>query len=326
MKKFITIAGICCALPILVFGVWLAINNSKNPTNEQENLTIAVQGEPIPIIGRDHVPEGTKVTNYNSNPPTSGDHWPVPLDWGFYDEVVADEQAVHNLEHGGIWISYKDVDDETKRELKALAEKYNQAVIVSPRPENDTRIAVASWGRLMKLDEFNRAEIESFIKANLNTSPEKLASLEKAKVVRGKLAPEAHFTILSGEDTHLSDFRGQKVMFWVLATWCPSCIAGAQVLQENNEQLANLTIIALKTYGNAGFPGPSIEEFAKRYSPELLEASNWLWGNSSSETTSVYNPRNFPDIYFLIDEKGILKDIDGAPAATINKIIEFANE
>lgn len=326
MKKIITIAGICCALPLLVFVVWLAINSSKNPTSDSRNLIVLVQGKSIPIIGSGHVPEGTKVTNYNSNPPTSGDHWPVPLNWGFYDKVVADEQAVHNLEHGGIWISYKDVDNETKRELKALAEKYNQAVIVTPRPENDTRIAVASWGRLMELGEFNRAEVENFIKANLNTSPEKLASLEKANVVRGKLAPEAHFTILSGEDTHLSDFRGQKVMFWVLATWCPSCIAGAQVLQENNKQLVNLTIIALKTYGNAGFPGPTIEEFATQYSPDLLSAPNWLWGDASPESTKVYNPKNFPDIYFLIDENGMLKDIDGAPAATINKIIDFANE
>lgn len=326
MKKIITLAGVCCALPLLIVMVWIARNNSKNPNSDSKNIASPIQEEPIPIIGRGHVPEGTKVTNYNSNPPTSGDHWPVPLSWGFYDAVVADEQAVHNLEHGGIWISYKDIDDQTKKELKALAEQYNQAVIVTSRPKNDSRIAVASWGRLMKLDEFNRAKIENFIKTHLNKSPEKLASLQKAKVVRGKLAPEAHFTILSGEDTHLSDFRGQKIMLWVLATWCPSCIAGAQVLQENNDKLANLTIIALKTYGNAGFPGPSIQEFATQYSPALLSAPNWLWGDASKETTSIYNPRNYPDIYFFIDENGILKDIDGAPAATINKIIHFANE
>lgn len=322
MKRILIIIAI-----IAVGGIiWLASNKPQEQNVQISSENLALQGDVIPILDRDHVPEGTKVTNYNSNPPTSGKHWPKPAGWGIYNEPLPDEVLVHNLEHGGIWISYKDIDDAALSQLAALADKYDQAVVVTPRPQNDSRIALASWGRLEKLDAFDAYRVEKFIKANINNSPEPLASLEKAKVVRGKAAPEAHFTILSGEDTHLSDFKGQKVMFWLLATWCPSCIAGAQVLEQNNDQLGDLTIIALETYGNAGYRGPSIEGFAKQNAPAMLSASNWLWGDASQETTSVYNPRNYPDIYFLIDENGILRDIDGAPAATIDKIIQFANE
>lgn len=44
MKKFITIAGICCALPLIILGViWLAANDSS----EQNSASLAV-GAPFP--------------------------------------------------------------------------------------------------------------------------------------------------------------------------------------------------------------------------------------------------------------------------------------
>lgn len=155
--------------------------------------------------------------------------------------------------------------------------------------------------------------------------PENPASLDEVKPVLGKEAPEALF-YSGGREIYLSEFRGKKIMFWLLATWCPSCVAGAKVLDRNNDKLGSLKIIALQTYGNAGYPGIQIEEFAREYVPQLLTEPNWLWGEASQETTRIYNPRNLPDIYFLIDENGVIRVIDTAPAATVNKIIEFGNE
>lgn len=327
MKKTLwTISIIIIVGAIGVLALTSSNSSKQESLNKTEKTDLPLQGEKITIQGRQHIEVGASHPSYNSNPPTSGWHYKQQADWGFYETSLPDEMIVHNLEHGGIWISYKNIDEAALSQLADIASKYDQAVIVTPRLQNDTAIALASWGRLEKLDAFDADRIERFIQANINNSPEPLASLEKAKVARGKPAPEAHFTTLSGEDTHLSDFKGQKVMFWLLATWCPSCIAGAQVLAENNDKLGDLTIITLETYGNAGYPGPSMEEFAKKYAPQMLSAHNWLWGDASQEATSVYNPRNYPDIFFLVDENGTLRDIDGAPAATINKIIEFANE
>jgi len=177
-------------------------------------------------------------------------------------------------------------------------------------------IVAIIFGLAKSKPESNNAQIFS------NSS----AGLEKTEVARGKPAPEAVFTAIDGREIRLSEFKGKKVMFWFLATWCPSCITGAQVLAQNNDELRNLTIIALETYGNAGYRGPSIEEFAKQSAPDTLSAQNWLWGNASREATNVFNPTNFPDVYFLIDEDGIIRAIDGAPSATINKIIQFTNE
>ncbi len=137
-------------------------------------------------------------------------------------------------------------------------------------------------------------------------------------------APEATFTKIDGTQIKLSSFKGKKVMFWLVATWCSSCSEGARVLSQNQNNLKNLKIITLKTYGNAGYPGPSIKDFATQSAPKMLLSKNWLWGNLTQKSTRIYNPRNYPDIYFLIDKDGIIKEINDAPAATIGDIIKFA--
>jgi hypothetical protein len=139
-----------------------------------EKINEARPGEAVPVMGADHIENGERFESYNSNPPTSGPHG-GPAEWGFSAEEIADENAVHNLEHGGIWISYKNLDDESVSILEEIARRNKTSVIVSPRESNDSNIAVASWGRLMKLDAVDEELINEFIKRNKNKSPEPIA-------------------------------------------------------------------------------------------------------------------------------------------------------
>src|ERR1700733_10453690 len=94
---YIIVVGVVVGL-----GFWLftASNKPKTP-GEQPGQTFENQGQT-------HITEGsTDHPTYNSNPPTSGWHWPSPAAWGVYPNGQPDERLVHNLEHGGIWISYK---------------------------------------------------------------------------------------------------------------------------------------------------------------------------------------------------------------------------
>lgn len=132
-------------------------------------------GEAFPILGQEHIQNGAEHPAYNSNPPTSGWHYAQPANWGVYQKELPDEQLIHNLEHGGIWISYKDVDEKTKSDLEAIGKKYSGSVVVTPRVANDANIVLASWGRLEKLEGFDETRVVNFIKANKNKSPEPLA-------------------------------------------------------------------------------------------------------------------------------------------------------
>ena len=55
--------------------------------------------------GRKHVSEGSNPT-YSTNPPASGDHYPVWSRYGVFREPVEPGYWVHNLEHGAIVLLY----------------------------------------------------------------------------------------------------------------------------------------------------------------------------------------------------------------------------
>ena len=78
--------------------------------------------------------------------------------------MLPDENAVHDLEHGGAWITYIDeVAEDAVKELESIARRYSSHVILSPRPDNDSPIAIAAWGRLLELDEVDSGQIHNFI-------------------------------------------------------------------------------------------------------------------------------------------------------------------
>lgn len=154
--------GIGIAAAVIAFFVWSAATRPK-------------VGETVPELS--NVPHIASVssphTPYNSNPPTSGQHVAFTAPWGFHTETVDDEVLVHNLEHGGIWISYKDPNDtEAIDQLRALLPQLPRKTIVTPRPKNDSRIAVVSWGHILKLDHVDATLIRQFAEANYNKAPE----------------------------------------------------------------------------------------------------------------------------------------------------------
>jgi hypothetical protein len=164
-------------LVVAIFGyLQLTKKSPERIEFEQKVETVSLDGkvEEFPIEGRDHVPLGTTV-EYKTNPPTSGGHLAQAEKWGVYSKEIEDKAAVHGLEHGGIWISYKNVDEETKNILEEIGKQNSQSVIISPRNANDAKIAVVSWSRMMKLEEVDQALLQKYIDTYKNQSPEKLA-------------------------------------------------------------------------------------------------------------------------------------------------------
>jgi hypothetical protein len=68
-------------------------------------FTAPLPGQLFPDLGREHVNDIGAV-EYNSNPPTSGTHFPVWAKKGIYDRILSDGYLIHSLEHGYVVISY----------------------------------------------------------------------------------------------------------------------------------------------------------------------------------------------------------------------------
>jgi len=165
---------------VLVVSVFAYVQlNKKTPEEiafESEVKESSLEGkvEEFDIEGRDHVDSSVDV-NYQTNPPTSGDHLAEAENWGIYQKEIDDKAAVHSMEHGGIWISYKDISDEEIEILEGLGKKNSQSTVVSPRSANDSQIVIASWGKMMELDQVDEPLIQKYINNYKNQSPEKLA-------------------------------------------------------------------------------------------------------------------------------------------------------
>ena len=158
--------------------VFLAIIVVTGITNAAPTLDLAAvpdASRAYPIQSRDHIAEGALHPAYNSNPPTGGWHYALASPVGVFPDGLPDETLVHNLEHGHVWLSYRDADDAEARELlSSMRGPYPQHVIVTHRPENDSRIALAAWGRLLTLDELDADQIHAFIQRYRARAPENI--------------------------------------------------------------------------------------------------------------------------------------------------------
>ena len=154
---------------------------TKKELNEYLATTTAgaeliIQGEQEYLIqSRDHVDLRESHAAYTTNPPTPGPHASAERG-GFYADEIPDEMAVHNLEHGFIWISYKNIPENQVLQIRALAKDNPGRLIASKRVKNDTDgVILASWGKMLTLSRYDETLAKGFIKRNVNKSPERLA-------------------------------------------------------------------------------------------------------------------------------------------------------
>jgi hypothetical protein len=103
--------------------------------------------------------------DYAQSPPVGGEHNPVWQNCGFYEEPVRDENAVHSLEHGAVWITYSpDVPQDEIERIRDLSES-NNFVLASPYPGQDSPVVATAWGKQLKLDSAEDSNLERFINA-----------------------------------------------------------------------------------------------------------------------------------------------------------------
>lgn len=100
---------------------------------------------------------------YKETPPVGGEHHPVWLNCGVYDEPVRNENAVHSLEHGAVWITYRpDLPAAGVDTLKGvLPDTY---ALLSPYEGLPAPVVVSAWGHQLELTGAADPRLEEFIK------------------------------------------------------------------------------------------------------------------------------------------------------------------
>jgi hypothetical protein len=110
-------------------------------------------------LSRDHV-EGP--ISYPQTPPVGGPHSRTWQTCAFYSEPIADEYAVHSLEHGAVWITYR--PDLPADQIDILRQLVDQTyVLVSPYPNLPAPVVATAWGQQLLLDSATDPRLNQFV-------------------------------------------------------------------------------------------------------------------------------------------------------------------
>ena len=121
--------------------------------------------------GRSHVPSGQSVS-YATATPTSGTHSAGAPRCGVLAQQLPPELAVHALEHGSVVIWFQPgLEGDDVGELRAIVNRFDDRVILSPNGQLDQPIVATAWNRL-KAYEPGDPEIEAFIETYRGRGPE----------------------------------------------------------------------------------------------------------------------------------------------------------
>lgn len=121
------------------------------------------------------------VVHYNASPPIGGNHSPF---WAnctgtVYTHQIANENAVHMLEHGAVWITYREgLPAAQVDKLKQLVAG-QQYIAMSPYPNLKTKVSLQTWGYQLFVNSVTDPRIAQFIGVldhNASITPEYGAS------------------------------------------------------------------------------------------------------------------------------------------------------
>ncbi|MEO3935384.1 DUF3105 domain-containing protein [Dermatophilaceae bacterium Soc4.6] len=112
-------------------------------------------------VQQGHTPSAV---TYAQTPPAGGEHAPVWLNCGVYTSPVRNENAVHAMEHGAVWVTYRpDLPAADVDALKAaIPDTY---MVLSPYAGLPAPVVASAWGKQLLLTGADDPRLAAFIKA-----------------------------------------------------------------------------------------------------------------------------------------------------------------
>lgn len=162
------------ALAIITVGAWPAISERFQPTWQERAAAIPgilnymdPESEVYDPIYSQQATHPSGVLEYPVSPPVGGNHngrWQNCMG-DVYPGEIAKEHAVHSLEHGAVWVTYR--PDLPQDQVDKLASKVDgrEFTMMSQFPDLDSPISLQAWGYQLKVDNADDPRIDDFIDA-----------------------------------------------------------------------------------------------------------------------------------------------------------------
>jgi hypothetical protein len=131
----------------------------------------------LPDEGNDHFSDVEKKQQYDTSPPTSGDHFGSntepgagALADGSYFATPPFIRTVHSLEHGRVEIQYSpDLAEEDQLAIKGVFDEDPEGMLLFPNSEMPYQVAVTAWTNMLGCDRYDGAATLDAIRAFRDT-------------------------------------------------------------------------------------------------------------------------------------------------------------
>ena len=96
-------------------------------------------------------------------PPVFGAHLAAWQNCGIYDQPVELGSAIHSMEHGAVWLTYRpDLPKDQVTELQGFVRGHGYA-LMSPYPPQKSDVVLTAWGIQLVIDSLPDKRIAPFI-------------------------------------------------------------------------------------------------------------------------------------------------------------------
>ncbi len=100
---------------------------------------------------------------YTESPPVGGTHNPAWQTCDYYGGVIPNENAVHSLEHGAVWITYSPgISDSDREKLEGWA-KDRPYLLVSEYDDQSSPFVFTAWNNQLAIDSLSSKEATQFM-------------------------------------------------------------------------------------------------------------------------------------------------------------------
>ncbi|WP_225753044.1 DUF3105 domain-containing protein [Actinotalea sp. Marseille-Q4924] len=170
-RRLVVLVVAAVVLALAVPAAFLIADALRQQDEVADVAAAPIEGEElvdVPSAGHveGEVPEEQQAlveTDEGVLPPVGGDHSPVVQNCGFYDVPVADENAVHSLEHGAVWLAYRpDLDESQVGTLRELAAA-NPYLLVSPYEGLAAPVVATAWGVQLEVESVEDERVAPFL-------------------------------------------------------------------------------------------------------------------------------------------------------------------
>lgn len=101
--------------------------------------------------------------DYQEALPAGGPHNPRWQNCGIYGQEIFNEYAVHSLEHGAVWATYR--PEVSASEVTVLEDALGGRThtLLSPRADQPSPIVLTAWNAQLELDKASDPRLKQFI-------------------------------------------------------------------------------------------------------------------------------------------------------------------